>query len=86
MEKGLFHNPDEIAEKYVAGILAKSNKVWADAATTLGVTPEMLNELNWRTLFTNNLITVTIGNVAGGTIFVGIIFWLSFLYKKQINA
>jgi formate/nitrite transporter len=40
--------------------------------------------LNWITFFTNNLIVVTIGNIVGGMVFVGIIYWVAF--RKEIAA
>jgi formate/nitrite transporter len=66
-----------------AGIMAKSNDVWVKAAETLGVTPEKLHHLNWDTFVVNNLIPVTLGNIIGGCVFVGMIFWLSFLWKEK---
>lgn len=66
-----------------AGIFAKTNHVWLDAAIGMGVTPEALHALNWQSFLLNNLIPVTLGNIIGGTVFVGFIFWLSFLYRKK---
>ena len=40
--------------------------------------------LNWVTFITNNLITVTIGNIVGGMFFVGVIYWVAF--RKEIAA
>jgi formate/nitrite transporter len=40
--------------------------------------------LNWVTFITNNLIVVTIGNIVGGLIFVGVIYWVAF--RKEIAA
>jgi formate transporter len=61
-----------------AGILAKSNPVWVKAAVSLGVTPEKLSGLNWETFFVKNLVPVTLGNIIGGGLFVGIAYWLSY--------
>lgn len=66
-----------------AGILAKSNTVWAENAISLGVTPEKLDALNWYNFLVRNLIPVTLGNIIGGTLFVGAIYWLSFMYKGK---
>ncbi len=66
-----------------AGILAKDNPAWVQAAATLGVTPEKLAHLNWGTFLVNNLIPVTLGNIIGGSVFVGMIYWLSFLWKEK---
>jgi len=40
--------------------------------------------LNWVTFWTNNMIIVTIGNIVGGMVFVGIIYWVAF--RKEIAA
>lgn len=62
-----------------AGILAKNNESLTDAAAVLGVTPEKLNHLNWETFFTGNLIPVTLGNIIGGGIFVGVAYWYVYI-------
>ncbi|HDQ08345.1 MAG TPA: formate/nitrite transporter family protein [Methanoculleus sp.] len=53
----------------------------ADQAATFGA---KLANLTWITMWTNNLILVTIGNIVGGMIFVGVVYWISF--KKDIQA
>jgi formate/nitrite transporter len=40
--------------------------------------------LNWVTMWTNNLIVVTLGNIVGGMVFVGVIYWVAF--RKEIAA
>ena len=40
--------------------------------------------LNWVTMWTNNIIIVTIGNIVGALFFVGIIYWVAF--RKEIAA
>ncbi|MCK9632613.1 MAG: formate/nitrite transporter family protein [Methanoregula sp.] len=40
--------------------------------------------LNWITMFTNNIVIVTIGNIVGGMLFVGVLYWVSF--RKEIAA
>ncbi|OPY38296.1 MAG: formate transporter [Methanoregula sp. PtaU1.Bin051] len=40
--------------------------------------------LNWVTFWTNNMIIVTIGNIVGGMIFVGVLYWVAF--RKEIAA
>lgn len=66
-----------------AGIMAKANPAFAEAAASLGVTPEKLAHLNWETFFVNNLIPVTLGNIVGGGLFVGIIYWFVYLRKNR---
>jgi formate/nitrite transporter len=40
--------------------------------------------LTWVTMWTNNIIIVTIGNIVGGMFFVGVIYWVAF--RKEIAA
>lgn len=69
-----------------AGIFAKANPAWAEAAASLGVTAEKLQALNWQNFFLKNLIPVTLGNMVGGTVFVGLMFWLVFLHRKKVQG
>jgi len=62
-----------------AGILAKQNPLWLEKANTAAM---QLDGLNWITLFTKNLIPVTIGNMLGGSGMVGVLYWLSFSSSK----
>jgi formate/nitrite transporter len=64
-----------------AGIIAKENQMWVEAARLSG---EQLAELNWITFFTKNLIPVTLGNIVGGSVMVGFLYWVS-LKKKKID-
>jgi formate/nitrite transporter len=66
-----------------AGILAKNNESLTEAAAVLGVTPEKLNHLNWETFFTGNLIPVTLGNIIGGGIFVGAVYWYVYIRNNK---
>ena len=40
--------------------------------------------LNWVTMWTSNIIIVTIGNIVGALFFVGVIYWVAF--RKEIAA
>jgi formate/nitrite transporter len=64
-----------------AGIMAKGTKAWADAAQAIGVTPEMLANLNWGSFFVKNILPVTLGNIVGGGIFVGVVYWYVYIKK-----
>jgi formate/nitrite transporter len=77
-----------IANMYyiTAGIMAKSNPVWVKAAYELGVTPDKLDALNIGTLFTKNLIPVTLGNIVGGAVFVGMSYWMCYLYQGKMKT
>ncbi|KKR78826.1 MAG: hypothetical protein UU24_C0024G0007 [Candidatus Nomurabacteria bacterium GW2011_GWA2_40_9] len=39
--------------------------------------------LNWGTIFTKNLIPATIGNIIGGSILVGAVYWFIYLKKTK---
>ena len=43
-----------------------------------------VDTVNWVAMWTNNLIPVTLGNIVGGMLFVGIIYWVAF--RKEIAA
>ncbi len=62
-----------------AGIAAKAYPKYVAASK---ISEELLQNLNWGTFITKNLIPVTIGNILGGAIFVGLIYWLSYRKKK----
>ncbi|MDF2546380.1 MAG: formate/nitrite transporter [Anaerosolibacter sp.] len=61
-----------------AGIMAKANPAWAEASH---LAAEQLANLNWSTFIVNNLIPVTLGNIIGGSMFVGGVYW--FVYMKN---
>ncbi|MDR0289399.1 MAG: formate/nitrite transporter family protein [Treponema sp.] len=63
-----------------AGILAKADPVWLAKS---GLAAEKLASLNWGTFFTKNLIPVTLGNIFGGVVMVGVLFWLALRKKKK---
>ena len=64
-----------------AGIFAAHNPLYAAKATELyGITAEQLSGINFGTMF-SNLIPVTIGNIIGGMVFVGLLYW--YLYRKK---
>lgn len=66
-----------------AGILAKANPNLVKAAISLGVKPEKIDALNWGSFITKNLLPVTLGNIVGGVIFVGTVYWFIYLYKEN---
>jgi formate transporter len=66
-----------------AGILAKANPSWAAAAISLGSTQKSVDALNWGSFILNNLIPVTLGNIVGGGLFVGMAYWLIYLYRGK---
>lgn len=51
-----------------------------DFWTSINSSPEMYENLNWSNFIVNNLIPVTIGNIIGGAVMVGLVYW--FVYLK----
>jgi formate/nitrite transporter len=64
-----------------AGLFLKG--INPDAALEI-LGPDKFNNLTWVTMWTNNIIVVTIGNIVGGLLFVGVIYWVAF--KAEIAA
>lgn len=62
-----------------AGILAKTNAAWVEASR---LTPQALELLTWRNFFVSNLVPVTLGNIAGGGLLVGGVYWFTYLRKR----
>ena len=65
-----------------AGLFAKENSQYVDVALQLGVKQSDIANLDWSSFFLGNLLPVTLGNIIGGTIFVGTAYWLAFMRKK----
>lgn len=61
-----------------AGILAKTVQKYALASS---LSTENLLQLNWGNFLINNLIPVTLGNIIGGAIFVGALYWVCYREK-----
>jgi formate/nitrite transporter len=45
---------------------------------------KLVASVNWVSMWTANLIPVTIGNIVGGMFFVGVLYWVAF--RKEIAA
>jgi len=64
-----------------AGIFAAANPAYVEKASELyQITAEQLSALSWGGLI-HNLIPVTLGNMAGGMLFVGLSYW--YMYGKE---
>ncbi len=63
-----------------AGLFAKNIPAYAEAAAEAGLD---LSGLTWGTFWTTNLIPVTLGNIVGGAICVGCVYWAVYLRKKE---
>lgn len=63
-----------------AGILAKSNPAWLAAS---GLPDSAIEALTWTNFFYANLLPVTLGNIAGGGLFVGMAYWFAYLRQDD---
>ena len=54
-----------------------TEEFWA----SINSSPEMYKNLTWDNFFVNNLFPVTIGNIIGGAVLVGFVYW--FVYLKS---
>jgi formate transporter len=50
---------------------------------TAGASAVNFERLTWGRFFLNNLLPVTIGNMIGGVFFVGLVYWVIYLRKKN---
>lgn len=62
-----------------AAIFAKG---YRNAAELSGLDSSALEILNWSAIWTDNLIAVTLGNFAGGTLFVAVLYWWIYVKKN----
>lgn len=63
-----------------AGLFAKANSAWCAAS---GLSVEVLDHLTWTSFVLHNLVPVTLGNIVGGAIFVGMAYWVSYARKAK---
>jgi formate transporter len=56
----------------------------AEFWSQIGKTPADYGNLTWQAFLTNNLLPVTIGNIIGGTVLVGVIYW--WVYSRQSST
>jgi formate/nitrite transporter len=66
-----------------AGIFAKANPAWVDAAISLGATKASIDGLGWQSFLLGNLLPVTLGNIVGGALFVGTFYWLVYQCRTK---
>jgi len=68
-----------------AGLFASYSPAYLTAYTT-ATGASGVGALTWGTLFTKNLIPVTIGNIIGGAVFVGLAYWYIYLHEAKKPA
>lgn len=68
-----------------AGIFALNNEAYAEKAIAeYGYTAEQLSAVNWSNFFLKSAVPVTIGNMLGGMVFLGLPLY--FIYEKKAKA
>jgi formate transporter len=60
-------------------------KSWAPSNFwhTINASPGQFSNLTWGNFFINNLLPVTIGNIIGGAVMVGAVYW--FIYLRNVT-
>ena len=78
---GFEHN---VANMYFIpmGLLIKAGAP-ASFWSLIGKTPADYPNLTWSAFFANNLLPVTIGNIIGGGVMVGLVYWFIYLKDKK---
>lgn len=69
------------------GLIVKNfggDEFWAsEAVTAAGLTPDAVSHLTVQSFFLDNLVPVTLGNIVGGSILVGIYYWAA--YQRPLD-
>ncbi len=66
-----------------AGIIAKCNPLYVSKALELGASQAGIDALGGVSMFTNNLLPVTLGNIIGGAGLVGLVYWFAYLRGEK---
>ena len=66
-----------------AGLLAKCEGLYVSKALELGVSQGAIDSLSWGAMFTRNLLPVTLGNILGGAVLVGCVYWFTYLRGQK---
>lgn len=65
------------------GMLLKNNAAVLEAATILTGKVSEFSNLTIQGLLVNNLLPVTLGNIAGGGVLVGLVYWFVYLHPRK---
>ena len=68
-----------------AGLFTKENAEYA-MSFIAAHGADKLDHLTWGAMFVKNLIPATLGNIIGGTVMVGIVYWFVYLRKPKQAA
>lgn len=68
-----------------AGIFAAGNETYANLAMEkFGYTADQLASINWGNFFVKNMIPVTLGNIVGGMVCIGVMLY--YINQKEIKS
>ncbi len=65
------------------GLFIKSDATWL---ASLGDKAPNVANLTWYNFFVGNLVPVTLGNIVGGALMVGLVYWFIYLRPKQMQT
>ena len=65
------------------GLLLRNNPLVLEGVTTLSGKPGDFSHLTIHGLLVNNLLPVTLGNIAGGGVLVGLVYWFVYLRGRK---
>lgn len=63
-----------------AGLFAKTVPAYAEAAQAAGVNLDVINAAHF---FGGNLLPSTLGNIVGGSVCVGLVYYFSYIHKQE---
>ena len=55
----------------------------AEFWASIGKTTGDFGQMTWANFLVNNLLPVTIGNIIGGSVMVGLVYWVIYIYKGR---
>jgi formate transporter len=64
------------------GLFLKSSIAMGETVSTV----QPLESLTWNAFLINNLLPVTVGNIIGGSVLVGIVYWFVYLRPAEAKA
>ena len=68
------------------GLFVKAGAPESFCAQTIHKTAGDFANLTWDNIFLNNLMPVTIGNIIGGAVMVGVVYWFIYLRQNRVPA
>jgi len=68
-----------------AGLFASGNSAYM-ASYTMSTGYSNVNALSWGSMITKNLIPATLGNIIGGMVLVGVVYWFIYLHSAEKKA